>query len=58
MDAPARRYVVVDLATQLVVNAVVWDGAAGWSPPLGCAAWPSETAEVGDAWTGSGGSTA
>ncbi len=54
MEPNVQRYVVVDLATSLVVNAVVWDGASGWSPPEGCVACLSETGDVGDAWSGPG----
>ncbi len=52
MEPNVQRYVVVDLATSLVVNAVVWDGAPGWSPPDGCAAHASDLVEVGEEWTG------
>ena len=54
MEANVQRYVVVDLATSLVVNAVVWDGVDGWSPPQGCVAHPSDAGDVGDVWSGSG----
>lgn len=44
-----NRWCVIEEATGLVVNAIVWDGIAEWSPPEGCIVLESEVA--GPGWT-------
>ena len=46
-----QRYAIVDVATNVVLNVVMWDGnTETWQPPEGTAAYPSDTASPGDAW--------
>lgn len=49
-----QTYCLIELATGLVVNTVVWDGVEwngtdGWSPPAGFIAIQSDVASIG--WT-------
>ena len=32
------NYAIIDNATNLVVNVIVWDGKPPWQPPSGCIA--------------------
>ncbi|MCF8533125.1 MAG: hypothetical protein K9G48_08990 [Reyranella sp.] len=50
----AQRYAVVEAASDRIVNLVMWDGVAAWSPPDGCAAhpYPVGPAEAGWSWDG------
>ncbi len=32
------NYAIIDSATNLVVNVIVWDGKPPWQPPSGCIA--------------------
>lgn len=52
-DQVSDTYVVVDTAAGIVVNIIIWDGVAEWSPPDGCIAIQSDTAQIG--WTYSDG---
>lgn len=47
------RYVLIDRNTNVVVNAVEWDGGPQWIPPANTTAIPSETGSIGDTWDGS-----
>lgn len=40
------RYAVID-GTNTVTNVIKWDGNAPWSPPAGCIAVLSSTANIG-----------
>lgn len=44
------RYAVIDDATQVVVNVVLWDGENDWTPPEGCTAVQSDVADIGDTY--------
>ncbi len=42
------RYAVVDSTTNIVLNVVLWDGVAPWSPPENTYVIQSDTLEIGD----------
>lgn len=50
--AEPRRYAIV--SGDLVVNIILWDGEATWSPPEGTEAVQSPD-EIGMGWTYAGG---
>ena len=41
------NYAVIDSTSNIVINTVVWDGVAQWSPPDGCIAVQSDIAGIG-----------
>ena len=41
------NYAVIDSTSNIVINTVVWDGVAQWSPPDGCIAVQSDLAGIG-----------
>lgn len=43
------NYCVIDIASAIVINVIIWDGESEWSPPDGCIAVPSAVAGIG--WT-------
>ena len=51
MAAEVQTYAVVDDATNIVVNVVLWDGEAEWAPPDGCTAVQSDTLYIGATYT-------
>lgn len=42
-----QRYVIYDNGTSAILNAIVWDGVATWSPPAGETAVQSDTQMIG-----------
>jgi hypothetical protein len=47
------RCAVVRIADKRVVNVVEYDGGPGWAPPANHEVVPSDTANIGETWTGS-----
>ncbi len=45
------RYLVIDTTTREIVNVVVWDGVAAWSPPAGTIAEDDAGRELGKGGT-------
>jgi hypothetical protein len=45
-----KTYAVIDSETNLVKNAVLWDGKSSWSPPSGTYTQPLDGTEAGIGW--------
>ena len=45
------RYVIIDKKTNLIINAIVWDGIVPWTPPEGTFVLRSDTLNIGDTYT-------
>jgi hypothetical protein len=45
-----QRYAVIQESDNLVVNVIMWDGQAEWSPPEDCFVVQSDTLNVGDTY--------
>lgn len=43
-----KRYPIIDVATNIVINVSQWDGVTPWSPGEGFIAIQSDVAEIGD----------
>lgn len=48
------RYAIVN-GSNVVINVIKWDGISTWTPPAGCTAVLSSTANVGCAYDPDGG---
>lgn len=44
------NYAIIDNATNLVVNVIIWDGKPPWRPPSGCIAVPLQN-NAGIGWS-------
>ncbi len=45
-----KTYAVIDAETNIVVNAILWDGESEWTPPAGTYVQSLEGTEAGIGW--------
>jgi len=45
-----NTWAVVEDATGLIVNSVVWDGVTPWEPPAGCSVYQASPVYIGWLW--------
>jgi hypothetical protein len=45
------NYAVINSQTNIVENAIIWDGVAQWAPPDGCYVEPLGDSCAGIGWT-------
>lgn len=47
----SHRYIVIDSTTNLVLNAILWDGITAWSEPDNTYVVQSDTIQIDDTYT-------
>jgi hypothetical protein len=45
------KYAVISSSTNIVENAIIWDGVTPWTPPAGCYTVPIGSSGAGIGWS-------